>query len=1264
MDAYQRPASLGKAISNYLLSSAILMSASAQAAVSQIPLSLAEGVAPNIIFTLDDSTSMNLGYTPNAIEGARHERKGKSAFYNLNYYNPSIQYKAPTSFSEGSEKKLETSFTKAYFDGFQPDKNEDNDWSNLETGYNVTWTYNRSKDGNGSSYTADDDAARNSVWGKNPASDFSCEVSASSSASEASCTTKANIIIKIKTGSNCEAISDSLPGEGSCSRSSDGTNRFLYKASWESRPVKAYYYEYDSSLTGCNGNKSSENCYKLTFVKKNEENNFAIWYSFYRTRALATISAASLAFYGLSPSIRMTWQSLIHCKKLNNTDTSTGIGYHCGKNSFLPFSQTHRENFFGWLQTGTRFDQADGTPLRWATKRAGDFLSANDSIAWHKNPGKSDAESKTAHACRPSYHVLMTDGMWTDTNEPSDVTKFANTDGNYTPPYSDPHSSTLADIAMHYWATDLASNIDNKVPAYIPYKNADSILEHQDPRNNPATWQHMVNFIMGLGLTEALNIPDIPWQGSAFEGKGYQNLKSGSANWPKASTGSNDNIYDLWHAAINSRGEFFSIENPDVMVQAFDKILARIASQKSTVAAPGVSNYLETDTTNTEPSQDRLVSYSYQSSFDNTEDWIGELKLIKSWRQWVADDQGGGSFESHSEDVWQASAEMPSEDKRNIKIANPESSKLQDFKTSNASEQLKTALNINPEGGQDGRWEERLNYLRGDRSNEGEEADQFRIRTHLLGDLLGSKSAVIQRAHYLPFFADKLEGNTKYSAFAESNKTRAGRIYIGGNDGMLHAFDTSNGVETFAFIPTAVFPNLSRLTGKNYTHHYYVDGSPEVADVYDHDSGLWKTILVGTLRAGGKGLFALDITDPDEIKLLWELDEFNYTKNAGFKKNMVGPGYSFPQPTIARLHNGRWAVVTGNGYEGANTDEGEAALYVIDAITGKLEKSLEVKSADERPNGLSSPRLADYDGDGVADYAYAGDLHGNLWRFDLFGSGAGSAASPVYGNNNSASVDDFKVSYGGKPLFTAKSSTNNTAQPVTAAPSLTQNPTGNGYLVIFGTGKYFELDDKNGTESHAQTLYAIWDDKTKAETTSATGMPIARNMLVQQTITQTDLGAKGLISGLDREARTISDHNVSYNSGDSAKKGWYLDLAHGNTYEGEMLIENMRVLGRHTLLISTLVPNDDPCAHGASNWLYALNPVTGGRTRHHAFDTRIKNPDGTYTLVSAIKLGSEGGLSLGQDELGITAFNEQIYPDDRGRLRGNRAGSWRMIQDP
>src|SRR5690606_20257475 len=155
------------------------------------------------------------------------------------------------------------------------------------------------------------------------------------------------------------------------------------------------------------------------------------------------------------------------------------------------------------------------------------------------------------------------------------------------------------------------------------------------------------------------------------------------------------------------------------------------------------------------------------------------------------------------------------------------------------------------------------------------------------------------------------------------------------------------------------------------------------------------------------------------------------------------------KPTVARLNTGRWAVVFGNGYEAQGHTNGKAALFVLDAVDGTLLKSLEVEGTDGLANGLSTPKLSDYNADGVAEFAYAGDLQGNLWRFNL----------------HSSSASSFSVAYGGSPMFSAVATIESKRQPITAAPSLIRHPTGNGYLVIFGTGKYFEDGDKDGDKS-------------------------------------------------------------------------------------------------------------------------------------------------------------------------------------------------------
>ena len=1238
------------------------------AAVSQAPLGLTEGVSPNMIFTLDESGSMSWGFVPDAgstvfsgLIGGYQQRRMRAANTNPIAYNPNVIYEIPPAFNvSGAPVVLGTSFNSAPVNGFHINSEHGGRAGrglvDLSSDYRVVREH-RIPEG---SFNEVD----------NPVDDFKCEVNGDKNG-DYTCGGTRWKQIKFnlnRSGNKCTAsmvvVGREVPV--GCSLNSNILSVDLTKSK-----VPAYYYEFDGGYTDDRNSScelrrhdsiQADECYKLVWVGEGSaysvngsrlvhddgtlvdgRKNFSIWYSFYKTRALATLSAASIAFYDLSSSVRFTWQDLDTCTSFNN-------GVSCGKNKIKPFSEKHKGEFYSWLRS-VYFNK--GTPLPAAMKRAGDFLTTAE--PWNKNLVDGANDSNNTYGCRPSYHVLMTDGLWNSTTtSPSsfkhDGSSFSTPDSvlyDKVRPYYDTANGTLADLAMHYWATDLRPALENNVPTFIPYRNATSSGEYWDPRNNPATWQHMVNFIMGLGLTNALDNQSIPWDGSTHSGVGYEKLKDGSVSWPVASSGSANNVYDLWHAAINSRGEFYSVDSPEAMVQAFKDILNRIADRKSSAALPGISRVVEAESDEVD-ANNRFVTYFYQTSFDSS-GWVGDLEKVEKYRKYSET----GGWEDVVERAWSAGSVVPNDSGRAIKIPSKGSAAAQlvDFSRSTLEgasySAYREALGIRPETGvADSRWGERVDYIRGRRTLEGSEDTSFRARESVLGDFMGSRPVSVGGARYLEGFANRLEGNKTYSNFmTETIAGRASTIYVGGNDGMLHAFDASTGVEKFAFIPSIVIPKLNKLTGKNYTHEYFVDGTPTVADVYF--DGVWRTILVGTLRAGGKGVFALDITNPDNISLLWEMDESNFRDKDGYKTSFsVEPGYSFSQPTVARLHNGKWAVVVGNGYEGAGSEEGKAALYIIDAVTGSLISSLEVQSSvTDKPNGLSTPKLADYDSDGIADYAYAGDLHGNLWRFDLLGENFNKdrsyAEGPIFGDKTGG-IANFKVSYAGKPLFKATSTNGSDIQAVTAPPSIIRHPNRTGYLIVFGTGKYFEETDKSGADSFAQTLYGIWDENTKAEITSGNSMPIARSSLASQRI-ESEVQGIGATHGKTRESRTISNNTIDWGT----KKGWYLDLKVGasSTYSGEMLIEDMQQVG-NSLLISTLVPNDDPCANGSSNWLYAINPATGGRTLRHVFDTRYRDSNGDVSIVSGIKFGGEGGVPL---NFGLDGL-EAVYGDDQENI--------------
>lgn len=1216
--------------------------------ISQKPLVLSDSVAPNLILTLDDSGSMRFGFVPDAIgretQGHRNYRRTKSAAFNAMYYDPAIAYQLPLKInSDGSQASpgYTTSFTSAWNNGFDTSKGS----INLTNSFQVPWDVpivtapSNYSYANTSNYTGSGIIYR---LAENPESDFSG--TAVIGKNNGTGTSSGDIVFSIRrTGnSSCTATAsyastfNNLPAD--CSRTASNT----YTATLTQKSVPAYYYTPKPNCT----NKENDDCYQLRFVGEAERQNFAIWYSFYRNRALATLSAANLSFNQLPNSVRLTWQTLNSCKSLNSSASGCGVNY------FRTFAGQHRGNFFSWL-SGVSFDS--GTALREALGRAGEFLRTDDAWAHTPNPFTSTGGRGTTdnrldkYSCRPSYHIMMTDGMWNGADGSPSTTLRPDHAGVILPdgksytgqhPFVDSTRNTLADMAFHYWATD-ASGLANNVRPYAPFASKSGALtdaEYWDPRNDPATWQHMTNYMVGLGLTSALSRNGLEWDSElgTFGGRGYENFKKGTA-WPQAVADSTDTVYDLWHAAINSRGEFFSVEDPDSMVSAFKKIIDRIGNFTTSASRPAVT------ASQVDGSTSREV---YETEF-SSDDWSGDLK------KYAIGTTGSRTLS------WSAKAQLTSA--RTVKMAAANGKELQNFSWTNLTTTQKNFFQANPDSSNnqtDNRGEARVDYIRGDRSNEGTSPGTFRTRSSVLGDIVNSAPAVVKGGQYLAYLADRVDGASgDYLKFQLEAAKRKEMIYVGANDGMLHGFNAATGKEEFAFVPNAVLPNLHRLTGQTYQsggHRYYVDGSPVVSDVYFN--GAWHTVLIGSLRGGGRSLFALDITDPTNVKPMWEFTHENM-------------GYSFPQPTVARLHTGKWAVVTGNGYgnqSGAAADK--AALFVIDIQTGALVREVIVDGDTTKANGLSSVRLADNDSDGIADYAYAGDLQGNLWRFDLFR--AKNTTLPT-GNPFATSVigtaqpGDITTSYGGKPLFKAVDGATGVAQPITAAPSLVRHPTQRGYLVMFGTGKYFEDSDGNVNTTLGHSVYAIWDRKTKAEITT-TPPAITRGKLLAQTITQELLTD---FNGVKSESRLVSqnepkwyrDGTTTQTDNDVNHWGWSLELQVGNTKAGEMVINPMAARGE-ALILSTLTPNDDPCKDGVEAWLYGINPSSGGRTLFSVFDmdgSGDVNSGDTHNgnVISSRKLSSSSGFNLSGDTLFSTGESIKVNygPTSSGRQ------SWQVI---
>lgn len=526
-----------------------------------------------------------------------------------------------------------------------------------------------------------------------------------------------------------------------------------------------------------------------------------------------------------------------------------------------------------------------------------------------------------------------------------------------------------------------------------------------------------------------------------------------------------------------------------------------------------------------------------------------------------------------------------------------------------------------------------VNYLRGDDANEGV-GRNFRRRASPLGDVVHSSPIyVIQPGFfYLDMWPTQLNGvaalapenaaTQKYSNYRTLLKDRTHMLYFGANDGALHAVNaykndgalTDGGKEVLAYVPKTIYQKLPELAKRNYRHEYYVDGKVTFADVFFSQSNRannqWHTVLVGALRGGGQGIYALDISDPEGIASsegYVSFDEANAEHIALWEfndQNDADLGYTFGRPTIARLANGRWAAIFGNGYDNTEPDgrmstTGNAVIYVVDIESGALIKKFDTEvgsSADplgqQRPNGMSEPAVVDANGDNIADFVFAGDLFGNLWKLDL---------SDV--NDNNWGFAKFNGS-APAPIFVAVAADGTTRLPITQQPKVGAHPTfgyGGHFLVMFGTGKYFESDDTEASNQTTQSIFGVWDDGQNNFVRS----DLATQAISQYTVSVPINDGSGNVVDTDIDVRALSQNPVYWRdqldvSGSliaSKHGGWVLDLIPSNvsplSNRGERSVSNM-LLRDGLLTVSTLIPANDACDPGGEGWVFTMDAATGG----------------------------------------------------------------------
>lgn len=755
-----------------------------------------------------------------------------------------------------------------------------------------------------------------------------------------------------------------------------------------------------------------------------EYQNFANWFQYHRTRMHVAIAAIGTAFSALGNDIRVGYGRIN-----KSAETSIdGVNSRVIERGVRRFEGDDRKAFFRWLNNRV----SDGaTPLLDATNVVGNYFMRRDNNGpWSAKPGSG---SKNKHlSCRRNYHLLMTDGLYNfDRNAPTrqrqhyteehdnvageEMTGPGNKAYRYQPtrPYASSTSGTLADYAMKFWVKDLRPDLVNDVP-------------HDE--ENPAFWQHLSMYTLSFGVEGTLSQSD------------WSALKQGTKQWPaKIDPETPETIDDLWHAAINGRGEYVNVQDGTFFLKKIRDMLRSITATRT--SGPGGVDV---------KSQALQNGNAKFVPIFTTQKWIGNLEAVE------VDENG-----NEQGLLWSAVDKLPVPKDRRLFVGNGQTSGARStaFNWNSLPASVQASM-LRGAGIQASAGNDLVSYLRGDRSKERDKT--FRERESTIAHIVGSNptyvGAAIDRGYR--FLPDNFDGQASgaktyrnYVARKATANDRQGTVFIGSNDGILHAFDAKTGVETYGFIPRAVVSEMARSARKDYSARFLVDGPLIERDAYWDNA--WRNVLVGTTGAGPKSVFALDVsrTKPAGLganTVLWELrgDKDGVDDTVGVEPEL---GHVLATPEVGVTRNGTWVAIFGNGYESASR---RAQLFVVDLKTGQVLKRLDTGVG-------SNARASDYnglggvtvqrDGNQVITAVYAGDLLGNVWKFDL----------------SSASPNDWKVALDRKPLFTTVNK-----RPITAAPALVTHPMG-GVMVLFGTGKLFDEGDEKLKDE--ESVYSVWD---------------------------------------------------------------------------------------------------------------------------------------------------------------------------------------------
>ena len=961
---------------------------------------------------------------------------------------------------------------------------------------------------------------------------------------------------------------------------------------------------------------------------KKQMDNFAIWYAFAHTRILAMKTAGGIAFSSLGNDPARV-ESRVGFNTLN-TFKANFLNIQDFKE---PYKTAWFTNFYSAIPTGV-------TPSLDAIWRVGEYFSNRGAAAGL--PGAVDPLDPVTGKCQLNFHLMSTDGYWNQTGLTPYVDRIGNQDllvpatlpgpvpgfvpgAPFPPPYREGSSSansTMSDYAMQYWVNDIRPDLDNRV---------------KDP---VAPWQHVTFYGLSIGAEGTL---DSNLRTPSGDGP-PASIVSGLSEWPRPANNTATAIDDLWHAAVNSRGKYLNAQNAEELARAMVKAVGDFTAQPpGTGTGVGIAGAQITAT----------KKYGYLTSYAPI-DWSGDVRKY-------ALDPATGAIPVDKDGIplklplWSAATQLDAQAagtgwklNRRIVTINDASNAVVGFRLANLSTAQQASLNAG--------WSivtptptalDVLNYLRGDNSNVGDGTANFRARTHILGDIVYS-GAVPVGAPGQPYDD---AGNPGYTDFASSKSSRTPMVYVGGNDGMVHALDDSvtadAGKETWAFIPSVLFsngdPNVTKFDPKSkssiafqlgaltyrrggiplFSHKFRANVTPRVWDIDFANTNTnkppktgndWRTILVGGLGAGGRSVYALDVTTPvlatesegdiaSSGRVLWEFTDEHL-------------GYVFDAPTLVKTQRYGWVVLVTSGY---NNEDGKGRLFVINPKDGTLLKTLSTGvGSDDDPSGLSTIRAyTPSRKDPYVLQAYGGDLKGNVWRFDL----------------SDPDEDKWRVD-----LIAKLTDASGKAQPITTGVriEIDQNNNVDRYLFV-GTGKLLHQDDlKDATVTN--TIYVIRDGtRTAAEPAPKT--PYSRK----------DLNA-------------VDGSSTGGFSGAATGRGWYQDASDPKEKIGTDVFADVQ-----TVVYSFAKPSSDPCESALTSTLFARELNTGNSVIQSAGGAVVPSiaDIGAIAGVALIQgLAGTGSSASGDVRVQVTTMKGQVFSfgvNLAGGTASKHRVSWRLL---